>query len=81
MKLLQLIKRYRVAVAVIFVSYVLSYWFARYTQMLIHRVSRAGDTYYHSIDASSRYTWSPFRFSVPVSYIIFSPLRWGEAFM
>jgi hypothetical protein len=79
MRILQLFKRYRVAVAVILVSYLLSYCLARYTQMLIHRVSHAGDVYYHSIDTGSRYTWSPIGFSVPISYIIFSPLRWIEA--
>ena len=79
MRMLQLIKRYRVAIAIILGSYVLSYCFARYTQMLVHRVSHAGDVYYHSIDASSRYSWSPFWFSVPISYIVFSPLRWIEA--
>ena len=79
MNLLQLIKRYRIAIAVIVVSYALSYCFARYTQMLIHRVSHAGDTYYHSIDTGDRYAWSPLRFSVPISYVVFTPLRWCEA--
>jgi hypothetical protein len=79
MRILQLIKQYRMAFAIIFVSYVLSYGVTRYTEMLIHRVSHAGDLYYHSIDASFRYAWSPLRFSVQISYIVFSPLRWSEA--
>jgi hypothetical protein len=79
MKLVQLIRRYRMAVVVIAVSYALSYCFARCSQALIHRVSRAGDVYYHSIDASSRYAWSPVWFSVPISYVVFTPLRWSEA--
>ena len=79
MRLSKFIKRFRVALAVILVSYALSYCFARYTQMLIHSVSQAGDVYYHSIDASFRYAWSPCGFFVPITYIIFSPLRWVEA--
>jgi len=67
------------AIAAILVSYVLSYGFARYTQMLKHRVSHAGDVYYHAIDTSSRYSWSPVGLCVSVSYIVFTPLRWSEA--
>ena len=81
MRVGQLIKRYRITIAMIFVVYVLSYSVARSTRMLIHRVSYAGDTYYHSIDAGWAYAWSPLRFSVPINYIVFSPLRWSEALM
>jgi hypothetical protein len=81
MMALQLSKRYRVAVAIFVLWYVLSYCFARYSRVLIHRVSHAGDVYYHRIDASSRYAWSPLWFSVPISYTGFSPLRWTEAFV
>src|SRR4051794_18285615 len=79
MKVLQLIKRHRTVVLVILVSYVATYGFARYSQMLIHRVSHAGDVYHHAIDTTSRYAWSPVRFLVPVSYFMFTPLRWSEA--
>jgi len=78
MRILDLIKRYRMAMAIILV-YVLSYGLARHTEMLIHRVSHAGNVYYHSIDAGFRYAWSPLSFSVQIGYIFFSPLRWSEA--
>ena len=81
MRVRHFIKQYRITIALVFVLYVLSYCLARYKHRLIHRVSYAGATYYHSIEAGSNYAWSLLRFSVPINYIIFSPLRWSEALM
>jgi hypothetical protein len=78
MKFFLPIKYHRTVVVVILASYALAYGIARYSQMLIHRVSHAGDVYYHVIDASSVYAWTPVGFVVPVSYWIFTPLRWTE---
>jgi hypothetical protein len=79
MRLLHLIKRHPIALTGIVLSYALSYGAARYSQMLIHRVSFAGDTRYHWIDTGSRFMWSPLGVLVPVSYFVFTPLRWSES--
>ena len=81
MRLLQLIKRHPIALTSIVLSYALSYGAARYSQMLIHRVSFAGDTRYHWIDTGSRFMWSPLGVLGPVSYFVFTPLRWCESFV
>ncbi len=81
MRLLQLIKRHPIALASIVLAYALSYGVARYSQMLIHRVSFAGDARYHWIDTGDRFMWSPLGVLGPVSYFVFTPLRWGESFV
>jgi hypothetical protein len=80
MKIFQHIKQHKMAVVGAIISYVLLYGVARDSQMLIHRVSRGGDVYYHSVDTSDRYFWTPLRSLGPISYFGFSPLRWIEAF-
>jgi hypothetical protein len=79
MRLLHLIKRHPIALTIIVLWYALSYGAARYSQMLIHRVSFAGDARYHCIDTSGRFMWSPLGVLVPVSYYLFTPLRWSES--
>jgi hypothetical protein len=80
MSIFQHIKQHKIAVVTAIISYVLLYGVARDSQMLIHRVSHAGDVYYHSVDTSERYLWSPLGVLGPINYIVFSPLRWTEAF-
>jgi hypothetical protein len=79
MRLLHLMKRHLIALTIIVLSFTLSYGAARYSQMLIHRVSFAGDARCHWIDTGSRFMWSPHGVLVPISYYIFTPLRWSES--
>jgi hypothetical protein len=79
MRISPLIKPYRTALGIFLLAYVLGYFAARRERMLIHQVSHAGDVYHHSIEASGLYAWSSLGYFVPVSYIVFSPLRWSEA--
>ena len=78
MKILQLIKRYRIAVGVLIASYALNYCYLRYTHILIHRVSYDVEVYHHSIDTGDL-RLSLVGFIQPIFYIGFTPLRWSEA--
>lgn len=79
MRLLHLIKRHPIALTSILLSYALSYAVAHYYQLLVHRVSFAGDARYHWVDEGSRFMWSPLGVLAPASYFVFTPLRWGES--
>ena len=75
----RLTKRQWLQVSVALALYGLSYYCIRSTHTLIHRVSHAGDTYYHWIDEGGS-GWSPFGL-VTVCYFVYTPLRWSEAFV
>lgn len=72
-------KRVWLAVGVVLVSYAFSYLYARLTHALVHQVSHAGDAHFHSVIAGDVSPFSPARFYVASSYIVFTPLRWAEA--
>jgi len=57
MKTPRISKRAR-AVAIVIVVYGYSYFMARHELFLIHRVSRAGDNYYHSVTAGGYHAWT-----------------------
>jgi hypothetical protein len=71
-------KRASIAAALVF--YLSSYVCARYTHLLIHRVSYSGESRFHTITQGDFIGLSSNALPAALSYWIFLPLRLAEGF-
>jgi len=75
------IHQHRVALTALLACYLVTYAFVRSLHILVHNVSRAGEEHIHWIDVGDGFSLSPLALTGPASYFLFSPLRWGEAWI